>query len=60
MCRTYTGVGQSKMSKLISAYMANPTEKNADKLRVYLHKHSMAVCFASAEELAVLKQLNIR
>jgi hypothetical protein len=47
------------VSKLIAAYIAASTEKNAEKLRVYLDKHPMAVCFASAEESAVLKQLGL-
>jgi hypothetical protein len=45
------------MSKLIAAFLANPTFKNRDRLVAYLAKHQMAVCLATPEELAVIKSL---
>ena len=45
------------MSKLIAAFIANPTSKNHDRLVAYLSKHPMAVCLATPEELAVIKSL---
>jgi len=38
------------MSKLIAAYLANPSKKNAIKLARYEAKHMMAACLLSAEE----------
>ena len=43
------------MSKLINAYRTLPSPTNRTKLQAYLHKHMMAVCMASPEELAFLK-----
>lgn len=45
------------MSKLIAAYVTNPSDKNRDRLLQYVRKHPMAVCFASPAESAVLKSL---
>jgi hypothetical protein len=45
------------MSKLIAAFLANPTFKNRDRLVAYLTKNQMAVCLATPEELAVIKSL---
>ena len=45
------------MSKLIAAYLANPTDKTRARLVAYLAKHQMAVCLASPEERAVSKSL---
>jgi hypothetical protein len=45
------------MSKLITAFLANPTFKNRDRLVAYLTKHPMAVCLATSEEHAVIKSL---
>ena len=46
------------MSKLIAAYLANPTDKTRDRLVKYVSSHPMATCFATPEELAVLNSLN--
>lgn len=43
------------MSKLLSAYRKLPTPTNRAKLQAYLERHMMAVCLASADELAFLK-----
>ena len=43
------------MSKLINAYRALPTTSNRNKLQNYLNKHMMAVCMATAEEIAFLR-----
>jgi len=45
------------MSKLIAAFLANPTHKNHDRLVAYLTKHPMAACLATPEEYAVIKSL---
>ena len=45
------------MSKLIAAYLANPTDKTRTRLVAYLAKHQMAVCLATPEEHAVIKSL---
>jgi hypothetical protein len=45
------------MSKLIAAYLANPTDKARDRLIKYVNSHPMATCFATPEETAVLKSL---
>jgi hypothetical protein len=43
------------MTKLISAYRKLPSPTNRTKLQTYLHRHMMALCLASPEELAFLK-----
>ena len=43
------------MTKLINAYRKLPTPTNRAKLQAYLAKHMMAVCLASADEVAFLK-----
>jgi hypothetical protein len=43
------------MSKLINAYRKLPTMANRDKLQKHLNKHMMAVCMATAEEIAFLR-----
>lgn len=43
------------MTKLINAYRKLPTPSNRRKLAAYMQKHMMAVCMATAEELAFLK-----
>ena len=43
------------MTKLINAYRALPTPSNRAKLQTYLNKHMMAVCMATAEEVAFLR-----
>jgi hypothetical protein len=43
------------MTKLINAYRALPTPTNRNKLQTYLNKHMMAVCLATAEEVAFLR-----
>ena len=46
------------MNKLITAYLANPTDKTRDRLLTYVRNHPMAVCLASPEQLAVINSLN--
>ena len=48
-------LGDQTMSKLINAYRKLPTMANRDKLQKYLDKHQMAVCMATAEEIAFLR-----
>lgn len=43
------------MNKLINAYRALPTPTNRNKLQTYLNKHMMAVCLATADEVAFLR-----
>ena len=43
------------MNKLISQYRALPSATNRAKLQEYLDKHMMAVCLATAAEVAFLK-----
>ena len=43
------------MTKLINAYRKLPTPANRVKLQAYLARHMMAVCLASADEIAFLK-----
>ena len=43
------------MSKLITTFRAVPTDANRAKLQKYLDKHMMAICMASADEVAFLK-----
>jgi len=43
------------MTKLINAYRALPTPTNRNKLQTYLSKHMMAVCMATADEIAFLR-----
>lgn len=42
------------MSKLIQAYIANPSDKTLEKIRRYIAIHPMSVCFATQEEAQVL------
>ena len=41
---------EPKMLKLIQAYIAEPTLKNAQKIRSYESKHMMAVCMLTVEQ----------
>lgn len=43
------------MSKLLNAYRKMPCPSNRAKLQAYLNKHSMAICFASEEEVTFLR-----
>lgn len=43
------------MSKLILAYRKLPTPSNRAKLQAYIQKHMMALCCATADEIAFLK-----
>lgn len=42
------------MSKLLTAYRANPSLKNAQKLRAYERSHPMAVCMLPREDADLL------
>jgi hypothetical protein len=42
------------MNKLLTAYRANPTFKNAQKLRAYERAHMMAVCMLSRDDQNLL------
>ena len=42
------------MERLINAYRKMPSPTNRRKLASYLDKHMMAVCMASAEQVAFL------
>ncbi len=46
---------EPNMTKLINAYRAFPTPTNRNKLQTYLNKHMMAVCLATADEVAFLR-----
>jgi hypothetical protein len=43
------------MTKLINRYRKLPSPTNRKALAAYLDKHMMAICMASADELAFLK-----
>lgn len=42
------------MAKLLAAYKANPTLKNAQKVRAYDRAHSMAACFCLGADADLL------
>ena len=44
------------MIKLLNAYRAAPTQKNAERLVAYDDKHPMAKCFLAHEDFADLKK----
>lgn len=44
------------MIKLLNAYRADPSDKNAAKLVAYDAKHPMAKCFLAHEDFADLKK----
>lgn len=48
------------MTKLITAFKAAPTDKNRAKLQTYIGKHMMALCCATAAEIAFLKANNFQ
>jgi hypothetical protein len=43
------------MTKLLNTYRAMPSPTNRARLQAYLNKHMMAICLATAEEVAFLK-----
>jgi hypothetical protein len=43
------------MNRLINAYRKCPSPLNRAKLQKYLDRHMMAVCLASADDIAFLK-----
>ena len=43
------------MTKLLNAYRALPTPSNRATLQTYINRHMMAVCMATAEEVAFLR-----
>jgi hypothetical protein len=45
------------MDRLLSAYLANPCDKTKTKLLNYLAKHPMAACFATPEQLRLIRSL---
>jgi hypothetical protein len=47
-------IGAHTMAKLIAKYLADPSLKNAQALRNYNRKHSMASCMLSDEEKGLL------
>ena len=42
------------MQKVLTVYRANPTFKNAMKVRAYERAHMMAVCMLSREDQALV------
>lgn len=44
------------MIKLLNAYRADPSEKNALRLAAYQAKHPMAACFLATDDLLDLKE----
>lgn len=48
------------MSKLLEAFITNPTEQTRAKLQAYLYKHMMAVCMATPEQQQILKLHNFK
>ena len=47
------------MAKLISKYLAEPTESNLLALKRYLYKHPFATCTATATEIEFLRSHNL-
>lgn len=43
------------MSKLINTYRKCPSPANRAKLQQYIDRHMMAICLASADDIAFLK-----
>ena len=43
------------MIKLLNAYRADPSDKNAEKLVAYDRKHPMAKCFLATDDFLDLK-----
>lgn len=43
------------MTKLLNTFRAAPTASNRTKLQTYLNRHMMAICLATAEEVAFLR-----
>lgn len=43
------------MSKLINTYRKCPSPANRAKLQKYIDRHIMAICIASADDIAFLK-----
>ncbi len=43
------------MTKLLNTYRTAPTASNRNKLQTYLNRHMMAICLATAEEVAFLR-----
>lgn len=43
------------MTKLLEAFIANPTDQARARLQAYLNKHMMAVCMATPEQQQILK-----
>lgn len=43
------------MRSLIARYRSLPSPANRARLQAYLHKHPMAVCLATPEELQFLR-----
>lgn len=44
------------MIKLLNAYRADPSDKNAAKLAAYEAKHTMAKCFLATDDFLDLKK----
>ena len=44
------------MIKLLTAYRADPSDKNAAKLAAYEDKHPMAKCFLATDDFLDLKK----
>lgn len=42
------------MKKILEAYRASPTLKNAERVRAYLIKHPMAACLFDEHDSAVI------
>ncbi len=43
------------MNKLINTYRKCPSPANREKLQRYINRHIMAICIASADDIAFLK-----
>lgn len=48
------------MKKLIAAYLADPSHKNARRLRNYAEKHPMALCVLDHLEAGVLSLATVQ
>jgi hypothetical protein len=45
------------MDRLLAAYLANPCDKTKTKLLNYIAKHPMSMCFATPEQLALIRSI---
>lgn len=51
---------EPSVTKILAAYIATPTEQNAERVRRHAKKHPMALCFCiNPDEVSALKNLGL-